>query len=238
MTKNKISLIIPAYNEEKYLGECLREALKNGGELHEIIVVNNASTDNTKSVAQSFETVKVVDESRKGLTKARQRGFLETEGEILAYNDADTKMPKGWVEKVVKHFEKDETLVCVSGPGIYYDQSSIGKIIAWVYWFVAYIIHFFVGYMVYGANFAVKKSALEKIGGFDESISFYGEDTNLARRLSKVGKVKFVLNFYIYNSARRAKSEGLAKMAIKYIINFISEVWRGKPANSEYKDIR
>jgi glycosyltransferase involved in cell wall biosynthesis len=234
----KISLIIPAYNEEKYLGECLKHATQNGKEIFEIIVVNNASTDKTHEVAGSFPNVKVVHEPRKGLTKARQRGFLETSGEILAYTDADTKMPPGWAGKISKHFEKDETLVCVSGPGIYYDQSFGGKTLAWAYWFFAYIIHFFVGYMAYGANFAVKKSALEKIGGFDENISFYGEDTNLARRLSKVGKVKFVLNFYIYNSARRVKSEGLAKMAIKYTINFVSEVWRGKPATEEYIDIR
>jgi glycosyltransferase involved in cell wall biosynthesis len=234
----KISLIIPAYNEEKYLGDCLKHILQNGTELFEIIVVDNASTDKTSEIAKTFPGVKVVREERKGLTKARQRGLLEASGDIVAYTDADTKMPKGWVEKIHKHFEKNENLVCVSGPGVYYDQSLLGKIIAWLYWFIAYIIYLFVGYMVYGANFAAKKNALENIGGFDENIIFYGEDTNIARRLAEVGKVKFVLNFYIYNSARRAKGEGLAKLAIKYIINFISEVLRKKPATSEYKDIR
>jgi cellulose synthase/poly-beta-1,6-N-acetylglucosamine synthase-like glycosyltransferase len=239
----KISLVIPAYNEEKYVGKCLDSSLKNGGELFEIIVVNNASTDNTKNVVLSFASqypkIRIVDEPQKGLTKARQRGLEEAEGDIVAYIDADGKMPAGWVEKINKYFEENNKVVCVSGPGVYYDQSFMGKIFAWIYWVIlAYPAYFLIGYMVYGANFAARKSALVKIGGFDKNISFYGEDTDIARRLSKVGKVKFVLNLYVYNSARRIKNEGLVKTAIKYIINFISEVIMKKPATGEYKDIR
>jgi glycosyltransferase involved in cell wall biosynthesis len=243
----KISLVIPAYNEEKYIGECLKSALQAvpsaSGKIFEIIVVNNASTDNTESVVKTFTDnypdLKIVNEPRKGLTKARQRGFWEAKGDIIAYNDADTKMPAGWTKKVIKYFEEDEKVVCVSGPGIYYDQSFIGKILVWLYWLLmAYPSYFLVGYMVFGANFAVKKSALEKIGGFDENISFYGEDTDIARRLSKIGKVKFIPSLYIYASARRFKGEGMVKTAIKYIINFASEVFIKKPVTGDYKDIR
>jgi GT2 family glycosyltransferase len=99
-------------------------------------------------------------------------------------------------------------------------------------------MYFLLGYMAVGGNFAVKKDAVEKIGGFDENISFYGEDTDIARRLSRVGKVKFFLNLYMYTSARRLKNEGVAKTAIKYLINFVSEVFFKKPATGDYKDIR
>lgn len=239
----KISLVIPAYNEEKYIGECLKSALRNGKELHEIIVVNNASTDNTRNVVESFakiySNIGIVSEPRKGLTKARQRGLNEARGDIIAYTDADTKMPKGWPEKIKKYFEKDERAVCVSGPYIYYDQSFIEKMLVWAYWlFLAYPAYFLIGYMAVGGNFAVKKSALEKINGFDENISFYGEDTDMARRLSKTGKVKFMPSLYMYTSARRMKGEGMAKTAIKYIINFASEVFLKRPITSDYKDIR
>jgi glycosyltransferase involved in cell wall biosynthesis len=226
----KISLIIPAYNEEKYIGECLKSAIKNGEKLFEIIVVNNASTDNTEEVVKSFmkysSNIRIVNEPRKGLTKARQRGLNEAGGDIIAHIDADTKMPRGWVEKVKRNFEKNSNIVCVSGPYIYYDQSFIGKMFV------------LLGYMAVGGNFAVKKDAVEKIGGFDENISFYGEDTDIARRLSRVGKVKFFLNLYMYTSARRLKNEGVAKTAIKYLINFVSEVFFKKPATGDYKDIR
>lgn len=235
----KISLVISAYNEEKYLGECLKEALQNGRELFEIIVVNNASTDNTTKVVGIFPSVKIVNEPNKGLTKARQKGLEEAQGEIIAYCDADTKMPVGWVEKVHKYFAEDEKVVCVSGPYIYYDQSLIGKILVWAYWLLlAYPSYFLIGYMAVGGNFAAKKSALLKINGFDKNISFYGEDTDIARRLSKVGKVKFIPSLYMYTSARRFKGEGVVKTAIKYIINFASEALLKKPITSDYKDIR
>jgi glycosyltransferase involved in cell wall biosynthesis len=239
MPKYKISLVIPAYNEEKYIDECLKSASQNGKEIFETIVINNASTDNTEAVVKSFHNVKVVNEPKKGLTKARQSGFLEAKGEIIAYIDADTKMPSGWVKKVNRYFEEDENVVCVSGPYIYYDQPFIGKIFVWIYWLLlAYPSYFFIGYMAVGGNFAVKKSAISKIGGFDENISFYGEDTDIARRLSKVGKVKFIPSLYMYTSPRRLRGEGLVKTAIKYIINFVSVVLLKRPVTGEYKDIR
>lgn len=238
----RISLVIPAYNEEKYITECLKSVSEYGGNLFEIIVVNNASTDNTENVIRSFAkdypNIKIVNEPKKGLTKARQRGLEEARGDIIAYTDADTKMPEGWVEKINKYFERDQKTVCVSGPYIYYDQSFIGKLLVWIYWFFAYIIYLFVGYMAVGGNFAARKSALLKIGGFDENISFYGEDTDVARRLSRVGKVKFTLNLYMYTSARRFRGEGIIQTAGKYVTNFLSEIFRKKPITKDYKDIR
>ena len=92
--------------------------------------------------------------------------------------------------------------------------------------------------MVVGGNFAVRREALEKIGGFNKDINFYGEDTDTARRLYKVGKVKFSQKFFMYTSARRLKGEGFVLTAYRYVINFLSEVFTGKPFTNEYKDIR
>lgn len=77
----KISFIIPAYNEEKYIGQCLESILLEVKDIdhdYEIIVVNNASLDNTKKEAKKFGGVKVFDESRKGTNFARQKGLDST----------------------------------------------------------------------------------------------------------------------------------------------------------------
>ena len=80
-----LSLIIPAYNEEAYIGPCLDSVLQNAmGRFHEIIVVNNASTDRTYEVARARRDVRVVHETQNGICYARQRGFEEATGEILA----------------------------------------------------------------------------------------------------------------------------------------------------------
>ena len=67
-----ISIVIPAYNEEKYIGDCLRSIVATRtDEILEIIVIDNASTDDTAMVAQQFPGVHVVHEPQKGLTRAR-----------------------------------------------------------------------------------------------------------------------------------------------------------------------
>ncbi len=235
----KVSLVVPAHNEEKYISVCLESIAKNGEELHEIIVVNNASTDRTQEIAASFSKVRVVTEPKKGANRARQKGVEESSGNIIAFIDADTKMPENWVKEIITNFQKDEELVCLSGPYIYYDVSALTKVSVWIYWNVfARAAYLFTGYMAVGGNLVVRREALEKIGGFDTNINFYGDDTDTAKRLHKVGKVKFNQKLIMRTSARRLKGEGFVLTVYRYVINFLSEVFMGKPINNDYKDIR
>jgi GT2 family glycosyltransferase len=99
-------------------------------------------------------------------------------------------------------------------------------------------VYWLVGYMATGANFAIRKSVLDKMKGFDTSIAFYGEDTNIARRASKHGKVKFKPNFEMHLSGRRLKNQGVTKTGLVYMANFVSEVLFKKPATKKYEDYR
>ena len=236
----KISLIIPAHNEGKYIGSCLEHAIKNsGGKFFEIIVVDNVSTDKTKEIAEGFPGVQVVYEKNKGLTYARQRGFLEAKGDILAYIDADTRMPKGYCEKIEKEFSKNPNLASFSGPHEYYDVKKSHKIVTKIFWkTIAYPAYLIVGYMTIGVNFAIRKNVLEKMGGFDTSISFYGEDTDIARRAHKHGKVKFSTKFGMPTSGRRISNHGVIKAGSIYALNFLSEAIAHRPATKIYKDVR
>ena len=236
----RISLVIPAYNEANYIAECLEHVLQNGrGFFHEIVVVDNASTDDTALIASRFPGVRVVQENTKGLTHARQCGYEAATGDILAYIDADTHMPEGWVERIVTSFKKDKDLVCLSGPYVYYDSPAVQKFLVAIYWnILAVPVYHMTGYMVVGGNFAIRKDTLDKMRGFDTTISFYGEDTNIGRRASEFGKVKFSSRFKMYTSARRLKGQGVFKTARIYMANFISEVVRRRPATSDYNDIR
>ncbi|WP_410014751.1 glycosyltransferase family 2 protein [Sodalis sp. C49] len=240
----KLSLIIPAYNEELYLATCLQYALReltahaHPGE-YEIIVVNNASTDRTSDIAAGFSGVRVVYEPIKGLTRARQKGLESACGDILAFIDADTRMPSGWLDKVLHAYAQRGDLVCISGPYRYFDLPGIKSVLVKFYWLaLAKPTYWCTGYMAVGGNFAASKRALLRIGGFDTSIAFYGEDTNIARRLAGEGRVQFDLDMVMETSARRLKEEGFATTALRYVLNFMSEAIRNKPATSEYRDIR
>ena len=237
----KLSLIIPAYNEEKYIGACLEHAIKNSkGKFSEIIVIDNASTDKTAEVARKFNGVKVIRENEKGLTKARQRGFKESTGDILAYIDADTRMPKNWINLLEKTFNKNHDCVCLSGPYIYYDVSKLQQfLVKWLYWYLLAVpSSYFTGYMVIGGNFAIRRETLNKMNGFDTSIKFYGEDTDIARRAKEFGKIKFNPRFHMFSSGRRLNSQGFFSTGYTYVLNFLSEVFLHKPVTEEYKDIR
>ena len=236
----KISLIICAYNEEEYLGECLDAAIQNSkGAFHEILVIDNASTDRTKEVAEQRPGVRVIRENKKGLTRARERGYQEATGNILAFIDADTRMPKGWMNRVLKEFKKNDELACLSGPYVYYDISKAKRLFVKVYWYLlATPLYWLVGYMTVGGNFVIRKDILEKMKGFDTSIEFYGEDTNIARRASEFGKVKFMLGLAMYTSGRRLNKQGIISTFKEYTLNFLSEAFRHKPTTKEYKDLR
>ncbi len=238
----KISLVIPAFNEEKYIGACLEHAIKGSrGRFHEIIVIDNASTDKTAEVVARYKdaNVRLVHESKKGLTKARQRGYEEATGDVLAYVDADTHMPAHWYDRVYKEFKKSHKLACLSGPYFYHDIPSHKRLSVKIYWwFLGMPTYFITGYMVVGGNFAIRKNVLDKMGGFDTSIVFYGEDTNIARRAHDFGKVKFTLGLCMPTSGRRLKGQGTLKTARVYVVNFLSEVFFKKPHTTDYTDIR
>lgn len=244
----KLSIVIPAYNEENYIGRCLEsiavEKARDNFDV-EIIVVNNASVDRTGVVARSFSFVRVVDESRKGLVRARQTGYEASTGDLVANVDADTLMPEGWIKRVFKEFSIDPNLVALSGPYVYYDLSFFTNWLVLFWYRMGKTIGFFntlitrrSEMMLQGGNFVLRRSALEKAEGFDLNFDFYGEDTAIARKMSTQGKVKFTFRLPMYTSGRRLRAEGVFTMALKYAVNFWWTLLFGKPYSKQYKDIR
>lgn len=242
-----LSFVVPAFNEEAYLGDCLTSILQQTQAMQdsiEIIVVNNASTDGTREVALSFPGVRVVDEPRKGLTFARQAGFLASSGNLIANVDSDSRLTAGWAERVLKAFRANPRLAGFSGPFIYYDLMPQQRRLVNVFYFMGWITHVVnkhilrVGAMMQGGNFVVSRAALEKIGGFNVDISFYGEDTDIARRLNAVGDVDFSFDLKMYSSARRLKHEGMFTMARRYALNYFWTTFLKRPYTREHLDIR
>lgn len=242
----RISFVIPAYNEERHLPQCLdsiKRELAGTPCDAEIIVVNNASTDRTGEIARGYSWVRVVDEPRKGLPSARQAGFVAATGELIANIDADTLMPEGWLAKVLAEFERDERLAALSGPHIFYDLSIFQRALVHLFYVAGYLSHlinqhiFHTGAMLQGGNFIVRRTHLEQIGGFDTSIKFYGEDADVARRISKVGKVKWTFKLPMYASGRRLAKEGIIMVGLRYAGNYFNILARGKPLTVAAPDV-
>jgi glycosyltransferase involved in cell wall biosynthesis len=223
-----ISVIIPAYNEEAWLGSAL-EALKLQTHRNfEIIVVDNASTDNTVERARQAG-VKVVREERKGTMWACEAGRLLAQGDIIVRMDADCIPESTWLEQGLAHFENPQ-VVAVSGPYHYHDASTSTK--AWTNFaqvFYAPINNLAqglkLGALSIGGNTFARASALDKIGGFNTNIAFYGDDTDLAKRLAMVGKVIFDPRLKMKTSARRFEEEGALLTSWRYVLNFFQIIF-------------
>ncbi len=242
----KVAFVIPAYNEEALVGKCVESVLaevKRSGRDAEIVVVNNNSTDRTAEIARSYG-VRVVDETEKGLVAARDAGFRATTGELVANIDADTLVPEGWLDTVYSEFERHPKLVCLSGPYVYYDLSAWNQFLVaifygattLIYWLNRFVMR--VGSVVQGGNFVLKRDAWERAGGFNRDIKFYGEDTDVAVRLSKVGDVKFTHRLKMLTSGRRLAQEGVLRTGMTYALNFFWVTFAGKPVTREHTDIR
>jgi glycosyltransferase involved in cell wall biosynthesis len=242
-----ISFVVPAYNEEALIASCLaaiQAEIARTGCRSEIIVVNNNSTDGTRRIASSIPGVVIADEPQRGLVQARRAGYRTANGQLIANIDADTILPEGWLRTALEEFARSPDLVALSGPCIYYDLSRSAQFIAAVFYriaFASYLLVRFVlgaGSMIQGGNFIVSKSALEAAGGFNSDFRFYGEDTDLALRLSKVGPVKFSLRLPALSSGRRFAAEGLFRAGLRYAVNYVWTIFFKHPFTLTWLDVR
>jgi glycosyltransferase involved in cell wall biosynthesis len=240
-----LTVIVCAHNEARYLSPCLHSLLAQTRLPDEILVINNASTDETRAVAQQIPEVRVVDEPRKGLVVARETGRRAARGDVLVYLDADCRAPLTWLERIARRFLADHRLIALSGPYRFYDWDWWGRTLVRAYdvtlapatqLLVKHVLR--IGTIFYGGNFAVRREALARVGGFDTSIDFHGEDTNLGRRLFAVGKVSLVHDCYLFTSARRYVAMGTGKVFRLYVRNFTSELLRHRPKDTSHVDIR
>ncbi len=243
----RISFVVPAYNEEAYIGRCLGAII---AELErtpcdaELIVVDNASTDRTAEVAGTYHGALVVTEPVKGLVRARAAGCRAATGHLFANIDADTVLPKGWLDKVLSEFSADSELVALSGPYVFYDvPKHVNALVSLFYrgGFFFYLLNRHIlhaGSMLQGGNFVVSRNGLAAIGGFNPAFTFWGEDTDLARRLSKVGHVKFTFGLPALSSGRRLMREGIVRTGVRYAVNFFWATFLRKPFTGDWIDVR
>jgi glycosyltransferase involved in cell wall biosynthesis len=118
-----ISVVVPVYNEEHYLRECLDAVLAQREPVHEVIVVDNGSDDGTLRIVEGYaDRVTLLHEPRRGVQHARNRGLDAATGDVIGRIDADTRLTAGWSRAVRETFE-DPAVQAATGPVTYYDMA-------------------------------------------------------------------------------------------------------------------
>ncbi len=197
----KVSVVIPAHNEEKYIRRCLESLAEQEIHPDEIIVVDNNCTDKTIEIVRQFN-VKVIKELKQGISFARNAGFDAASHDIIIRTDADTIVPKDWIKKIRSNFES-KTIDALGGPIVYYELPIKTSIYSSIFYWLLRLIQ--QHNTLIGMNMALKKDMWVSVKDtLCVDSNKIHEDTDLAIHINrKKGKIQFDRSLVVKSSARR-----------------------------------
>jgi glycosyltransferase involved in cell wall biosynthesis len=218
----KISIIIPVYNEEKYIKKCLDSLLNQIEKPDEIIIVDNNCTDKTISIVKKYP-VKIVAEKKQGIVFARNKGFNIATGDILARCDADSVLPHDWVKKIKENFTKNK-INGLTGPIIFYDLPFKTSFYSILYMKIMRFLQN--GETLLGPNMAITKKIWEKIKNkVCVNEKMIHEDIDISLHIKDVGgKIKYDYKLIAFISGRRIKKKPQS-FFIEYPIRLIKNIY-------------
>ena len=211
----RVSLIIPAFNNESLLPGCLSAVAAQTRQPDETLVVDDASTDGTaRLLAERYPWVRVVRHQRNtGFAGAINTGIGASHGEIVALLNTDTEPEPGWLAALVAPLEHDQSLGSTASKLLLFDRRDHLQSAGDGYSTGGVPINFGAWSLddgrfdsrldVFGASggaAAYRRSALEEVGGFDPWLISYLEDTDLSWRLQLRGyRCRFVPEARVYH---------------------------------------
>jgi len=202
-----ISVVVCTHNREKYIGNCIRSLLAQtlDRDLFEIIIVDNASTDNTSAILKQFSherSFRIIYEATPGLSVARNHGWQEAVGKYISYLDDDAIADEGWLEAVCWAFEHLSPIPkCLTGIIRLAPERTLPEWIAGDLRVCLGYLQFgdkplemhYTSHKIIGANCHFTRSILVQTGGFDEglgrkkSLLLSGEEIQLQRVIESLG---------------------------------------------------
>lgn len=224
-----ISIIIPTFNEDKYLPRLLRSISKQTNAPQEIIIADANSKDKTIDIAKKYNCI-IVKGGKPSV--GRNNGAKIATQEILLFLDADVILPEKFLEDTyheMKH-RKLDIASCYALPQT--KKASDQVIIA------LWNNYFSLTEMIYphacGFCIFIKRDLHKKIRGFSKDIAI-AEDVNYIQKASKKGKFRFLKSQKIYISTRRFIKGGTLKTTLKYIAIELHQVFLGDIKKDIYK---
>lgn len=189
-----VSIIIPCYNSEKTIKECLDSILRDSAHCRhktEIIVVDDGSTDNTKKIVCDYDSVKYIYIDNMGPATARNRGANEANHEILLFTNSDCIVQPGWINHLTDSFIKYPLISAVKGSSKT-RQGEIIPLFCQLEYMEKYRLmerqRFIDNIDSYSSAF--KKDSFLEIGGFNESFPYpQNDDVDLSYRMALYNKL-------------------------------------------------
>lgn len=200
----KFSFIVPTYNEEDYIQDCL-ESISNQRCDKEIIVVDGGSEDKTISIAEDYAD-KII-RNVKGRGKSRHKGAEEAKNDFLIFIDADTTIKPDFAENIVEFMDENDLAACATCFKMTGIRSKV------IQAFGNTVFPRTSPPLLPGFNTVVRKEVYDQSNGFED---IAGEDLQFSKEIAKHGEVEILDKKLTINSGRRIKKYGLTGTLIYY----------------------
>ena len=226
-----ISIIIPAYNEEKYLRQTLHSLKNQTFQNFETIMVTNGCTDKTeelvkKKVSERFRHLSL---PKANVSVARNAGALNANGKILVFLDADTQLEQDGLQKIKAQFTPKYAVASTKSKP---DTLELRyKIALWLKNICqnSFLYHGCSGVLI------CRKEDFQKVGGYNPEI-IVRENRKLILKLEKIGKFKCI-DTTVTTSTRRFQQWGLSKIFFFWVCQWVKDKW-GDIRLSDYEKVR
>ncbi len=204
----RVSVVIAAFNAARFIGACVDSLRNQTVDPHEIIVVDDASTDNTSSIAAAHGATVMRLERNSGAGFARAHGAAKSSSEVIAFIDSDCIAPKDWLSRILEEFGSDESLGAIGGR---YDHSKSGSIVAALALAEEEYAHRLMALSPYesnppAGNSAFRRSVWQSARSGHETYLFRGinsgEDEFVFNEVRQSARVKYVDSLSVVHQAR------------------------------------
>ncbi|MFK5947333.1 MAG: glycosyltransferase [Methylococcales bacterium] len=238
----KISVIIPAYNHERYIGNTIRSVLEQSYENFELIIINDGSTDGTDSEIRKFDDRRIVYLSRenRGAHNTINEGIEISKGEYISILNSDDVYTLDRLGKCLTFLEQnqDYSAVITEVSGIDGDDDSVllnktTHIEAWLNWYKdalklidthgLFIGSFGVNILITTSNYFVRKDVFDKVGKFKGLR--YAHDWDMLLRIAQLNKIHLIregcLQYRMHqsNTVHESDSEAKVKLEVNWLIS-------------------
>ena len=194
-----VSVIIPTYNRDEFIGETIQSVLDQTFRDFEIIIIDDGSTDGTADVVKTFsdDRVKYIYQENRGRSNARNHGLKKAAGRYIAFLDSDDLYLPGKLELQVvylcTHFEVGmvyTSAYCINQEGTLLSDSYRANVSGWIYKDIA----FYVPVTITLPTVMARREVFDRVGCFDEKMERF-EDTDMWRRIAKEFPIGAITDF-------------------------------------------
>jgi glycosyltransferase involved in cell wall biosynthesis len=215
----RVSVVVPAYDEEALLGACLRSLGRQTRPPDEVVVVDNNSRDRTAAIARAHGA-RVVPELVQGIWPAAATGYDAARGDVIARCDADSVLPSDWVQRIEAAFVGDSELRAITGPGVFSGLPPVRRALADVLYMRPYflLVGLALGHPpLFGSNFAMRTDAWRAVRHeVHASSDAVHDDLDLSFHIGRGRQVRFDPSMRVDISARPLGDlRGLGRRLVK-----------------------